>query len=54
MHAKPNFALVSSIMSVAATLAAVSAIGFLSVIVNHFKRRGAPIQRPVAAERAYV
>jgi len=53
MHAKLNYACVSSLMSVVASArAAASAIGVLSVIVNHCKSRGAPVQDLLAAECA--
>lgn len=53
MNAKPDFTCTSppTIVAIAA-LAAVIAIGILSVIVSLFQSRGAPMQHLVAAERA--
>lgn len=53
MNAKLDSSCTSPRMTVAiAALAAVIAIGILSVVVSLFQSRGAPMQRLVAAERA--
>jgi hypothetical protein len=52
MDARLNFTSVSSIVRVAAALAAVIAIGIFRGIVSLFQSRGAPMQSLVAPERA--